>query len=169
MRIVMDSDCLIKLAKAQLKEPVCRTHTVVIPAAVRREVVDQAAGHPESVVVKRNLASGALSETGGSREDVKGEDAALDIFQQGGFDAVASDDRRFVGRLRILDVPYLTPGALLFLLAKNGQLTMREALERLDKLSPVISDDEVTVVRLKLGTLGGERSCDAREIHTIDR
>ncbi len=157
MRIVMDSDCLIKLVKAQLKELVCRAHAVVIPTEVRREVVDQAAGHPESQIVQRNLASGSLTESSGQPQVAKGEDAALNIFQKGGFDAIASDDRRFIRRLRILDIPYLTPGAILFLLAKDNQITAGEARNRLGRLSPMISDDEGTVVRIKLDALAEKR------------
>lgn len=52
MRIVMDSDCLIKLTKARLKESVCRAYEITIPVEVRREVVDQSKGHPESIVVE---------------------------------------------------------------------------------------------------------------------
>ncbi len=36
----MDADCLIKLTKAGLKETVCQSDTVFIPAIVVREVVD---------------------------------------------------------------------------------------------------------------------------------
>jgi hypothetical protein len=157
MRIVMDSDCLIKLVKAQLKELVCRTHAVVIPMEVRREVVDQAAGHPESQIVQRNLATGSLTESAGHPRTVKGEDAALNVFQKGGFDAIASDDRRFARRLRILNIPYLTPGAILFLLAKDKHITVGEARDRLSGLSPMISDDERTVVRIKLDALAEKR------------
>jgi hypothetical protein len=153
----MDSDCLIKLVKAQLKELVCRAHVVVIPAEVRREVVDQAAGHPESQIVKRNLASGSLAESADHPPAAKGEDAALNVFKKGGFDAIASDDRRFIRRLRILDIPYLTPGAILFLLTKDNEITVSEARDRLGRLLPMISDDEATIVRIKLGALAEER------------
>jgi hypothetical protein len=38
----MDADCLIKLTKAGLREPICRYEQIVIPAIVKREVVDAA-------------------------------------------------------------------------------------------------------------------------------
>ena len=40
MRILMDADCLIKLTKSGLKEPICRTEKVIIPRGVKHEVVD---------------------------------------------------------------------------------------------------------------------------------
>ena len=40
MKLLMDADCLIKLTKAGLKETVCQSDTVFIPAIVVREVVD---------------------------------------------------------------------------------------------------------------------------------
>lgn len=157
MRIVMDSDCLIKLAKARMKEEVCRAYAVTIPAEVRREVVDQAAAHPESTVVKRNLESGVLAEAAEEARAGKGEDGALRLFRQGGYDAIATDDKRFVRKLRVLDVPYLTPGTLVFLMARDAHLSVTEAVARLHALSPLISEDEVAVVTLKLETLGGGR------------
>ena len=57
----MDSDCLIKLAKAGLKEPVCSVFTVVIPQLVKKEVIDNGGAHPESAVVARNVEQGVLS------------------------------------------------------------------------------------------------------------
>ncbi|MEW6752396.1 MAG: hypothetical protein AB1505_15640 [Candidatus Latescibacterota bacterium] len=41
-RVAMDADCLIKLAKAGVKERICAAWQIAIPAAVRRETVDQA-------------------------------------------------------------------------------------------------------------------------------
>ena len=37
----MDADCLIKLTKAGLKEPVCAVWNITIPELVRRETVER--------------------------------------------------------------------------------------------------------------------------------
>ena len=45
----MDADCLIKLAKAGVKECVCEAWLVSIPQTVRRETVEQAPELPDAV------------------------------------------------------------------------------------------------------------------------
>jgi len=148
MKVVMDADCLIKLTKANLKELVCSAITVVIPYAVRAEVVDNAGPHPDAEMIRRNIKSRQLIVKGEQARYAEGEEAALDLFQRGAYDALCSDDRRFIRRLRILNIPYITPAVFVAILLKQGRLTMKEAQEKLELLAPYISEDEYTTVRL---------------------
>jgi rRNA-processing protein FCF1 len=150
MNVLMDADCLIKLTKAGLKEAVCTHLSVVIPQIVKREVIDLGKNHPDSMVIKDNLDKGWLSVSGVETQDVKGEEAALAIFQKGGFEAILSDDKRFVRRLRALGVPYITPGVCLVMLLKQGKINLRVALENLELLSHFISSDEYNTVKWAL-------------------
>lgn len=150
----MDSDCLIKLAKAGLKEAVCSGFTVVIPRLVKKEVVDNGRAHPESAVVAANVDRGLLSVARESRGENRGEDAALKLYCKGGFDALASDDHRFLKKLKALGIAYVTPGVFLFLMTKDDRMSTAEALEKLDALAPFISRDEYVVVKLKLEACG---------------
>ena len=152
MNVLMDADCLIKFTKAGLKEAVCTRLSVVIPQVVKREVIDLGKNHPDSMVIKDNLDKGLLSLSGVEMQDVKGEVAAPAIFQKGGFDAILSDDKRFVRRLRALDVPYITPAVCIFLLLKQGEITLPDAVEKLELLSPLISSDEYNTVKWVLDT-----------------
>jgi len=152
MNVLMDADCLIKFTKAGIKEAVCTRLSVVIPQVVKREVIDLGKNHPDSMVIKDNLDKGLLSLSGVEMQDVKGEVAALAIFQKGGFDAILSDDKRFVRRLRALDVPYITPAVCIVILLKQGKFTLPEALEKLELLRPLISSDEYHTVRWALDT-----------------
>ena len=152
MNVLMDADCLIKFTKAGLKEAICTHLTVVIPQVVKREVIDLGKNHPDSMVIKDNLDKGLLSLSDVEMQDVKGEEAVLAIFQQGGFDAILSDDKRFVRRLRALDVPYITPAVCIVFLLKQGKITLPEALEKLELLSPLISSDEYHTVKWALDT-----------------
>jgi rRNA-processing protein FCF1 len=152
MNVLMDADCLIKFTKAGLKEAVCRHLSVVIPQIVKREVIDLGKNHPDSMVIKDNLDKGLLSLSSVEIQDVKGEEAALAIFQQGGFDAILSDDKRFVRRLRALGVPYITPAVCIVLMLKQGEITLQDALEKLELLSPLISSDEYNTVKWVLDT-----------------
>jgi rRNA-processing protein FCF1 len=118
MNVLMDADCLIKLTKAGLKEAVCTYLSVVIPQVVKHEVIDLGKNHPDSKVIKDNLTKGLLSMSGLKTQDSKGEESVLAVFQNGGFDAVCSDDKRFIRRLRAIDVPYVTPAVCIVLLPK---------------------------------------------------
>jgi len=149
----MDADCLIKLTKAQLKEGICAAFEVSIPSRVRAEVMVNAASHPECAIVRRNLEAGVLAEIKGCPGRVKGEDALLAAFEGGDYAAIASDDKRFVKKLRLLGIPYITPAVLLLAMVKGKRLTVEEGFSALDRLSHMVSDDEVAVVKLKLGSL----------------
>lgn len=150
MKVVMDADCLIKLTKARLKEAVCAAFEVVIPGRVREEVMVNAAAHPECAVIEGNLRSGALCVVAGAGPAARGEEAALALYQAGPCAGIATDDKRFVRRLQSLDVPHITPGVLVWLLVQRGRLTRDEGLSKLERLAPMVSDDEIAVVRLKL-------------------
>lgn len=146
----MDSDCLIKLARASLKEVVCRSFSVEIPQLVKKEVIDDASGQPDAARIRENVESHLLSineqKPGGSKE----EEAVFSVFQSGHYDAICSDDKRFIRRLRMFSVPYVTPAVLITLLLREGRVELAEAYEKLKALAPMISEEEHTVVKLAL-------------------
>ena len=153
MKVLMDADCLIKLTKAQLKETVCAVFDVSIPSVVRREVMRNAAAHPECLVIRGNLESGSLSEVPVPGTGVKGEDAALAAYNAGGYAGIASDDKRFTKKLQLLGIPYISAAVFVLLLVKRGRFGADEAAQALGRLAPMVSDDEIAVVRLKLESL----------------
>lgn len=138
----MDADCLIKLTKAGLKEQVCEAWQVVIPAVVRRETVDQAPRLPDATRIKQNIAAGRIAVNEGRVGAAKGEEAALLLYRGGGFDAVASDDARFIRQLRGLGVPYAVPAVIIARLCRDGFLTADRAVTALAALRPHISPDQ---------------------------
>lgn len=142
MKVIMDADCLIKLTKAGLKEQVCEAWQVVIPLIVQRETVVHAPRLPDAVRIKQNISAGriAVNETNGRA--AKGEEAALRLYQDGGFDAVASDDARFIRQLRGLGVPYAVPAVIIVRLCREGTLTSDLARKALAALRPHISSDQ---------------------------
>ena len=148
MNIVMDADCLIKLTKAGLKDLVCRAFTVVIPATVKMEVVVNAKKYPDGQVIRKNIEEKALAVDNKPSSSSKGEEAVFELFIRGAFDAVCSDDKRFIKRLRLFDIPYLTPAVLIAVLLREGRLTINEAEGKLEILKPFISDDEYDAVKI---------------------
>jgi rRNA-processing protein FCF1 len=150
MKVIMDADCLIKLTKSNLKETVCKHFSLVIPFPVKNEVLDNAGDLPDAVIIKENIDKKLLLVSKALISDLKGENAVLSLYRQGKFDAVCSDDKKFIKKLRLLDVPYITPAVFIVILLKKGILTAKSASERLEDLSPFVSDDEYHTVKLVL-------------------
>jgi len=149
----MDADCLIKLTKAGLKEDICRAFNVTLPHLVKKEVVDRGKAKqlPDAFVVEKNLDEGLIKIKSGKRVKAgAGEKEALALYQAGRFDAIGSDDKRFIRQLRLFSVPYVTPAVFLALMVKQGTLPVAEALKKLDALSAYISDDEYSTAKLYL-------------------
>lgn len=155
MKIVMDSDALIKVAKASVKSLIVSNFDVCIPLAVRREVVDEGivGRHPDAPIVGENIRRGKLTtvETGRIGETEKligglnlqgGEADTVRLFKQGNYYAVVSDDSKFIDILDGLGIPYLTVGALLVLLWKTRAIAKSEAHQYLDRIKEFISSDE---------------------------
>lgn len=156
MKIVMDADCLIKLTKAQLKEAVCRTYDVLVPTPVLEEVFRNASLHPECDVIEANLGNGCLTETPTLRPHAKGEHAALEIFDPGKHGGIASDDKRFVRELRLRGIPFITAAVFIPMLVQCGQISFDDAYRGLERLAPMISEDEAALVRRRLNSLQRE-------------
>ncbi|MBI5185279.1 MAG: hypothetical protein HZA01_06085 [Nitrospinae bacterium] len=150
----MDSDCLIKLTKSRLKELVCKNFSIVIPQLVKEETVDNAQGHPDAMVIKKNLEMKLITSDKLPSSFKKGEDAIFTVFQQGKYDGICSDDKRFIKRLRFFNIPYITPAVFIALLLKDNKLKINEAVEKLDSLSPFVSDEEYSAIKRILANWG---------------
>lgn len=149
----MDADCLIKLIKAGLKESICRAFTITLPHLVKQEVVDRGKAKqlPDALVVEKNLNEGIIKvKTDKTIKATTGEKEAFALYQKGGFDAIGSDDKRFIRQMRLFNVPYITPAVFIALMVKQGNLKVTEALKKLEILSAYISDDEYSTVKLFL-------------------
>jgi len=147
MKLLMDSDCLIKVVKSSLKEIVCRSFAVTIPPAVKREVVDEAGEQPDAILVMKNIQKKLLTVSASSKSASKGEEAVFEVFQSSRYDAICSDDKRFIKRLRLYGIPYMTPAVLVAMMLKKAKISEEEALAKLESLAPMISDDEYLTVK----------------------
>lgn len=155
MNLAIDTDALIKLTKSSSKRAVGEAFAVLVPNEVQRECVLQgkAGGFPDALRVEENIERGVLrirrpkrsARTEAMVKDLRltgGEADVLRLHQSGGVDLIASDDRRFLQILEALGIRYTTPGVLIATLSKAGRITRKEALEHLEKLRALISDEE---------------------------
>ncbi len=152
----MDSDCLIKLAKSGLKEPICKKDEVTIPFVVRQEVVDAGKnkGTPDAEWVEKNIQRGTLRVTvarkSGSILPTKGDQALIETFHLGGYDVIATDDGKLIRSLKSIGIQWTLPGLLIYSLYQRKKIDKMTGLDWLEKLSSFISDDECSMVRLLL-------------------
>lgn len=154
----MDSDCLVKLTKAGAKEAILSNMEVAVPALVKKETVDEAKkkGYQDGLIIEENLRKKALHVVEAKRKKqslmsaTKGEEEVVAVYLSGTYDAVASDDRRFLKRLESADIPYLTPTACLLYLYHVGRLGQSKALMMLESLRPFISSEEYAVARVSM-------------------
>jgi rRNA-processing protein FCF1 len=150
MRIAMDADCLIKLTKAGLKEQICAEWSIAIPDLVCQETVERAPYLPDAQRIAGNISTGRLAVHVIDDEHAKGEDAVLLLFQGGGYDAVATDDARFIRRLRGLGVPFAIPAVIVVRLKLEGALTADQAMDALAALRQHISAEQHAAALLML-------------------
>lgn len=152
----MDSDCLVKLTKAGAKEAVLSAMEVHIPRLVKQETVDEAKkhGYQDALIIEKNINKKALLVVKHQRKQqtaisvAKGETDVVSLYSEGKYDAVASDDQRFLKRLEAANIPCLTPTACLVYLHKNKKADKPAAMKMLESLKPFISSEEYTVAKL---------------------
>ncbi|HCC68550.1 MAG TPA: hypothetical protein DEP99_01495 [Nitrospiraceae bacterium] len=149
----MDADCLIKLTKAGLKEHICQHYKIVIPRIVKREVVDagKTKGYPDASLVEKNIQNNCLrvSEEK-SLSHLKGDQALLEIFKLGHYDAIATDDAKLIRFLRSTDIPFILPGIFIYFLYQRKIIDHGTALYWLKELSKFVSEDEYSMIKLLL-------------------
>ncbi len=148
----MDADCLIKLTKAGLKELVVTHDDIIIPEVVKKEVVEAGKdkGLADASLVEKNIQAKRIHIIKGSHSHGTGDEALIEAFAAGDYDAVATDDRKLIRILRAANVAFVVPGVILYSLKERGLVRREVALRSLDQLANFISEDEYSTVRLLL-------------------
>ena len=155
MKVIMDSDSLIKLTKAKAKEIVLKNIEAHIPPKVFEEVVKipKEEGYPDAFLIEENLKRGLLA-IGKSGEDQHveemitrlgmgyGEADVFRLYKSGSFDVISSDDSKFLKIIDALDVPYLTPSALIVYLFDKKILSRADAKMYINNLKEMVSEEE---------------------------
>jgi len=160
MKVVMDSDSLIKLTRAKIKEIVVENLDVYIPPKVFEETVTipKKEGFPDAFLIEENLDKGLLT-IGESNADQHveemitslgigyGESDVFKLYKSGGFDIISSDDRKFLKIIDALGIPYLTPTALIVYLFNKKVLTKENTIDYLNNIKDIVSDEEYYLAR----------------------
>jgi len=159
----MDSDTLIKLTRAGGKEVVASAVEIVVPPEVKKEAVDEGkrGGFPDAFEIERNIEKGLIkvvkARKAGETETIVrelglmgGEAGVFRLFRDGKCKVVASGDQKFLDLIEALNIPFVTPSALIVRLWKNGKIERDACLELLKKLEPMISDEEYQLALFEL-------------------
>jgi len=73
--------------------------------------------------------------------EIKGGEAQV-LMLYDGFSAISSDDGKFLNLLENLNIPYLTPTAIIVYLLKRGVVKKEEAKRYIENLRDMVSDEE---------------------------
>ena len=147
MKIIMDSDCLIKLTKAEAKEVVVRHLDVYIPSSIKSETVDLGIknNYPDALIIQENVLKGKLKV---KKPKVKaimfkgGEAEVYSLYIDGGFSGIASDDSKFLKKLETLKVNFLTPVSCIIYCHLNNGVSLKKTRELIENMKPYISVEE---------------------------
>ena len=153
MKILMDADCLIKLTKSGLKEKVCQQYEIAIPAIVKKEVVEagKRKGLPDAEVVEKNIKKDIIRVVGKeSPTHIKGDQALIEIYKRGRYDAIGTDDAKLMRVLRLAGISYILPGLFIYSLYRRNIIDKVTALNWLEGLSNFISEDEHSMIKFLL-------------------
>jgi len=153
MKILMDADCLIKLIKAGLKESICQQYEIFVPFIIKKEVVDagKKKGVSDAELAEKNIEKGIISVVGKeSSAHMKGDQALIENFKRGSYNAIATDDAKLIRLLRTAGIPYILPGLFIYSLYQRNVIDRKTALKWLEDLSNFISEDENSMIRFLL-------------------
>jgi rRNA-processing protein FCF1 len=153
MKILMDADCLIKLTKAGLKEKICQQYEIAIPATIKKEVVDagRRKGLLDAELVEKNIKKDIIKIVGKeSPTRIKGDQALIEIYKRGRYDAIATDDVKLIRGLRSVGISYILPGLFIYFLYRRNITDKVTALNWLGGLSNFISEDEHSMIKFLL-------------------
>jgi predicted nucleic acid-binding protein len=161
-RVVLDSDGLIKLAKADVLKVVLKAWDYLVPRAVYVETVERGirAAYPDVLAIGEALQPQAVRPMvrhpratlllQQKRNLGRGEQEALHLFFRARARTIISDDAAFVTVLDQAGVPYLPPALVLVELVHHQQLEPRAALAGLERMRVLIRPEIYRMARSKL-------------------
>ena len=150
MKILMDSDCLIKITKAGLKDLIGRRYQIFIPDIVQKEVVTagKEKGCEDALIVEKNIKANIINVSESQSNFKNGDDALVDQFRKSDYDVAATDDAKLIRRLIANDISFILPALIIFKLFTDKQIDRASFSKAMDKLAPFISKDEYSTVML---------------------
>lgn len=73
---------------------------------------------------------------------------------KGGFTAIASDDQKFIRKMEEIDIPCITTAALIAYAWRKGVIDKEKALELLENIKSMVSDEEYLLAKVEIERAG---------------
>jgi len=83
-----------------------------------------------------------------------GEVDVYSLFQKGGSTAIASDDQKFIKKMTEINIPCITPTALIIYTWRTGGIDKEKASQLLENIKPMVSDQEYILSKLEIEKRG---------------
>ena len=160
LSLVVDADCLIKLAKSGVLRRLLERFRCFISDVVYEEVVVRGKSrlYEDAFLVDEFVAEGLLKVRSVKRDERvlemlvrsigKGEASTLMLFFNLGADAILTDDKAFIRILTRHRIPFITSSRVIVRLVKLGVIGRDEGIEALNKLKYLPIAKEFGILRL---------------------
>jgi len=164
LKVVLDSDGLIKLAKSGILAQVIREWHCLVPQAVYEETVERGKqeAYPDAEEIER-LVHGHVKPLRENEQAEailvqaralgRGEQEALHLFFNERADVIITDDRAFLAVLKRAGLPALPPALALVELARFGGIQLAEAESALEMMKGLIRQEVYQLARRDLEEL----------------
>ncbi|HDI42591.1 MAG TPA: hypothetical protein ENF62_02285 [Candidatus Bathyarchaeota archaeon] len=160
--LVLDSDCLIKLAKSTVLIKLLKHFQCFISKEVYEETVvkGKARLYEDAFLIDELVVKGKLrvKEVKENERALKllakgigrGEASTLILFFNLGADAILTDDKAFIRRILIRnEIPFITSSRVIIRLVRLGIIGKKEGIEALNRLKPYITrEDYLTAIKV---------------------
>lgn len=163
--LIFDADGLIKLNRSGVLELVIRSYESLVPAAVYDEAVVRGTlrGHADAAeigLILEGFAEVTTPRISDLRQDLEhalnglgsGETQALYLaLEMKPEAAIDSDDRRFLGVLSDVSIPFLIPSHIILGLARDQFLSVPHSRTAISALRPFIRESDYLEALEELG------------------
>lgn len=148
-KFIIDSDALIKLAKAGFLEQICKRYSCAITAEVKSESVDEGkkrfykdALKIEELIDKKLLKIIELKKLSDIKGNFgKGEVSAVNLYFQEKNNTIVTDDSAFIRYLEEENVNFILPADIILLMKRSKKIDEKTALRYLDKMKHFIREE----------------------------
>lgn len=159
-KLLLDSDALIKISKAEFLGVVVENFKAFITEEVYEETVKEGKKelYPDADIIEKFIQERyiTLINKGQYKEDKKpkqnfgkGEASVLQAYKRDNF--IVSDDLSFTSYARKGNLKILSSAHLIYVLLKKGKLSKDKAYDSLEKLKPYIRKDVYKLIKKDIG------------------
>lgn len=160
MKILLDADASIKLTKIGIIESFASGFQVILTGEVYEEQVTAGLKRnlDDAKQMKKFVLDGIITV---SKNDDKsdeyensrlgnGEKSVINHYLANDIDLIVSDDEAFLKVLDAKDIPFIPVAGVILMCMQKGIITRDESFKYLERLSPMIRDENMYYIKSKI-------------------